>query len=218
MKYSIPRLSWCGSAVEVDIPDDTPESERLRVAVVAAVQSGADLDGADLDGADLDGADLAGAYLTRANLAEANLTRANLAEANLTRANLTRANLAEANLAGANLDGANLTRANLDGADLDGGARLVGTDPILMAGPLGSRGAYLRLNRTDQGIRVDTGCFHGSYEEFMAAVEKTHGDGLHGRRYRVMAEAMAIALCEDDEPEPEKPAKKRRSGAKGGER
>ena len=58
MIHKIPRTCTgaCCPAYEVEIPDDTPESEGTRVAVVAAVQSGANLDGANL----------AGAYLARA--------------------------------------------------------------------------------------------------------------------------------------------------------
>ena len=133
------------------------ECESMKLCVVAALKSEANLSEADLSGADLSGANLFGANLSEADLTRANLTRANLSEAdlseadlsgadlsgaNLTRANLTRANLfgadlseadlseadlSEANLFGANLTRANLTRANLTRANLNR-ANLTGAD------------------------------------------------------------------------------------------
>jgi hypothetical protein len=111
------------------------EAESLRVAVIAAVKSGAYLADANLTdaylaGANLAGADLTDAYLTGANLADAYLAGANLAGADLANANLAGANLAgayltdayltDAYLAGANLAGAYLANANLAGAYLAG--------------------------------------------------------------------------------------------------
>ena len=55
--------------------------------------------------------------LIKANLSEANLIWADLIKADLSEANLNWANLSGANLSGANLSGANLIGANLHGAD-----------------------------------------------------------------------------------------------------
>jgi hypothetical protein len=97
MKQLINFRAWTGrAALEIEIPDDTEERWRVRVAVEIAVKSRADLYGADLYGADLYGASLSGA-----NLSGASLSRANLSEANLSRASLYGANLSEANLSGA---------------------------------------------------------------------------------------------------------------------
>jgi hypothetical protein len=52
------------------------ETENLRLAVEAAVKSGANLSGADLSGANLSGADLSGANLSRADLYGADLSGA----------------------------------------------------------------------------------------------------------------------------------------------
>lgn len=92
------------------------------------------------------------------------------------------------NLSDANLSGANLSEANLSGA------KLIGERPILMIGPIGSRSAYLTAYLTEQGIKIHTGCFSGTLDEFRAAVAKTHGDSVHGREY-----AAAIALIEAHE-------------------
>jgi hypothetical protein len=67
-------------AVEIEIPDDTPENDRLRVAVVVAAKGGIALTYAVLTRA----------VLTYANLTDANLTGAVLTYAVLTRAVLTR--------------------------------------------------------------------------------------------------------------------------------
>lgn len=115
-------------------------------------------------------------------------------------ADLARANLVGANLVGANLAGANLMDANLVGADL---ARadlvraygrkltLIGKQPALVIGPLGSRCAYLTAFLTDAGVYIRTGCFWDTLDAFRAAVESTHGTNEHGREYRA-----AIALIE----------------------
>jgi hypothetical protein len=96
------------------------EADNWRIAVEAAVKSGADLSGADLSGADLSRADLYGANLYGANLSGADLSGANLSGADLSGADLSGADLSRANLYGANLYGANLSGANLSGADLSG--------------------------------------------------------------------------------------------------
>nr|MCU0246391.1 pentapeptide repeat-containing protein [Bryobacter sp.] len=108
----------------------------------------------------------------------------------LSGADLSGANLSGADLSGAYLSGADLSGANLSGADLRG-KKLEGDRPLLQIGPIGSRAAYLNACITDGGVYVTAGCFHGTLDEFRAAVEKTHGDNAHGNEY-----AMAILLIE----------------------
>jgi hypothetical protein len=102
--------------------------------------------------------------------------------ADLSGANLRDANLGGANLGGADLGGADLGDADLGGANL-GGAKLVGDRPVLQIGPIGSRADYLIVFMTEKGIRLKTGCFEGTLEEFRAAVDYTHGDDNHGLEY-----------------------------------
>ena len=109
---------------------------------------------------------------------------ADLGEADLTRANLAGANLAGANLAGANLDGADLGGANLARAFLAGGEKLIGERPLLQIGPIGSAARYFVAYNTDKGLRLRTGCFFGSREQFEARLSTTHGDNLHAQEYR----------------------------------
>ena len=153
---------------------------------------GADLCGADLYGANLRGADLCGANLYGANLCGANLCGANLCGANLRGADLRGANLRGANLYGADLRGADLRGADLRGADLgEQFGKLVAGRPFFQCGPIGSRSDYLQAFITDKGIVIKAGCFTGFIDEFVAAVEKTHGDTDHGKEY-----AMAILMIE----------------------
>ncbi len=159
--------------------------ETLRDVVVGAVKKGADLSGADLGGADLNGAYLGGAYLGGANLNGAYLRGADLGGADLNGAYLRGAYLGVVNLGGVNLNGANLRGAEL------GDHQLVGDQPILMIGPIGSRCDYLTAYLTDQGVKVRAGCFFGSLDEFRAAVAKTHGNSNHGREY-----AAAITMID----------------------
>ena len=135
-----------------------------------AVLHGADLSGADLRGADLRWAVLHGANLRWADLRGADLSRADLREAGLHGAFLNGADLHGADLHGADLHGAFLIAADLRGADW-------GETKIIQLGPLGSRKDYLVVKRFKDGsTEAKTGCFHGSLEEFAAAVEQTHKD------------------------------------------
>jgi len=150
----------------------------------------ANLDGANLDGANLSGAKLSGAKLYGANLYVANLSGANLSGANLSVANLSGANLSGANLSGANLSGANLSGANLSGANLSG-AKLSGQRPVIQIGPIGSRRSYLSAFITEKGLRLHTGCFLGTRDEFVNELLRTHGSNEHASEYQ-----CALALID----------------------
>ena len=169
--------------------------------LTGAFLAGANLTGANLTGASLDGAHLVGADLTRASLDGASLDGANLAGAHLVGADLTGAHLAGAHLVGADLTGANLAGAHLagaylsgaylSGADLEGGEKLIGERPLLQIGPIGSAARYFVAYNTDKGLRLRTGCFFGSREQFEARLSTTHGDNLHAQEYRA-----ALALID----------------------
>ena len=117
---------------------------------------------------------------------------ADLGGANLGGANLGGADLRGADLRGANLGGANLFGADLCGADLGGTfGKLIDGRPYFQCGPIGSRSDYLQAFITDKGIVVKAGCFTGFLDDFVAAVEKTHGDSDHSKEY-----AMAVLMIE----------------------
>jgi hypothetical protein len=133
--------SWSGKVLF------TFQAPTIKVALEAAVSSGADLYGADLYGADLRGANLYGA---------------NLYGADLYGADLRGANLYGADLRGADLRGANLYGANLYGADLDGKTRLpdyslVSEKGSAFTGWKKLRGGYIaKLGIPEDAERVST--------------------------------------------------------------
>ena len=90
MRYAIKsRYSWVHAPCwEGEIEDEGSEALNLRVAVLSAHGTHANLGGADLVGADLVDADLVGADLVGADLGGANLRDANLGGADLRDANL----------------------------------------------------------------------------------------------------------------------------------
>lgn len=140
-------------------------------------------------------ADLASGMQLRYALEQATIIKANLFGADLRRANLSGAvlhgaDLRWANLSGADLSGADLRWANLSGAYLRG-IRLIGEQPYLQVGPIGSRDAYLEAFITERGIYLQTGCFFGTREEFVTQLERTHGDNQYGKAYHA-----ALALID----------------------
>ena len=197
-----------GVLFRAEVDASTDANLRVRAAVEIAVKSGADLTGACLDGAylagaDLDGADLDGADLAGADLAGAHLVGADLTRASLDGASLDGASLAGAHLAGAYLSGAYLSGAYLSGADLEGGEKLIGERPLLQIGPIGSAARYFVAYNTDKGLRLRTGCFFGSREQFEARLSTTHGDNLHAQEYRAalaLIDAHARLWTPEQEP------------------
>ena len=133
---------------DIDCDDRANTSVKLRLAIIWAMKTGANLSGAnlsdadlryanlsdanlryanlryadlsdaDLSDADLRYADLSGADLSGAYLRGADLSDADLSDADLLRADLSDANLSNTKLSGANLRYANLSNANLSNADL----------------------------------------------------------------------------------------------------
>lgn len=160
----------------------------LRAALEQAVREKASLAGASLDGASLVGARLDGASLDGARLDGARLDGAWLDGASLDGASLD-----GASLDGARLDGAWLNGARLDGAKLKD-ATISGDNAIVQIGPIGSRGATLIAFRTDKGLRLQTGCFYGDADTFLARVMETHGTNRHATNYRNALKLAASML------------------------
>ena len=144
------------------------DASDLRTAVIASVNSRADLSRANLSGADLHGADLHGADLSWANLLGADLRWADLRWADLRWANLRGADLSGADLLGADLRWADLRWANFSGADLSG-ADLLGADLSRAEGIVPERYNDLLILREQPGairayklVNADmTGPFNG---------------------------------------------------------
>ena len=62
-----------------------------------------------------------------------------------------------------------------------GDAKVSSPYDILTMSPVGSRAACLTIlsNKT-----CTTGCFYGTIDEFLAAVQKTHGDNKYAKQYQ----------------------------------
>ena len=77
-------------------------------------------------------------------------------------------------------------------AQVFGNARVSEPQHCLTIGPLGSRAAILTVCRDSTlSLSYATGCFFGSREAFLAAVEATHGDSPIGNAY-----AAAVMLAD----------------------
>ena len=80
-----------------------------------------------------------------------------------------------------------------DNARVYGDAEVFRTNHYLVVGPIGSRDDYTTFFRSKDGvIKVKCGCFKGTTDEFLAKVEKTHGNSKYAKVYR-MATEMALA-------------------------
>ena len=142
-------------------------------------------------------ADLSCANLSCANLSGANLSGADLCRANLSGANLSGADLSYANLSGADLSCADLCRANLYRANLKDQSKVAAGNAVVQIGPIGSRGATMVAFNTDKGLRVQTGCFFGDADSFLAAVLDTHVGNEHATNYRNALELAASMMKAD---------------------
>ncbi|MCX6896287.1 MAG: pentapeptide repeat-containing protein, partial [Verrucomicrobia bacterium] len=97
---------------------------------------------------------------------------------------LSYAVLSYAVLRSAVLSYAVLRSAVLSYAKLPGGEKISDSPrPFLQVGGLGSDGRMLLAFSTDKGIRLTTGCFFGSVDEFKAKLKTTHGDNVHAVEY-----------------------------------
>ena len=177
--------------------------------------SKADLAYASLSEANLAGADLSGAILTQARLRHANLSGADLTRASARHANFACANLSEACLCNVSLYGANLLYATLTNADITyasvnyaifnpstlNGASIDGHTIVSAAafGPIGSRNDKLLAVQTVDGLFFQAGCFFGTKEELLAAVESTHGGTRHERDYKLAIDFLESYLKDREE-------------------
>ena len=72
---------------------------------------------------------------------------------------------------------------------VSGDARVYGNEEFFWISGIGSRnGTTTFFNCKDGKIRVSCGCFYGDLDEFLEAVNKTHGDNEYGQVYRIAIE------------------------------
>lgn len=63
--------------------------------------------------------------------------------------------------------------------------------------PIGSREDVMTVTRDHKlGLRITTGCFSGSIDEFKAAVKATHGNNRHARDYRAALQLIKTRFIE----------------------
>ena len=130
--------------------------------------------------------------LAYANLRSAVLSSADLSYAVLSSADLRSAVLSSADLSYAVLSYAVLSYAVLSYATLVNGEKISKCErPVFAIGGIGSWARILTAFHTDKGIRLSTGCFFGSVEQFKEKLKATHADNVHAEEY-----LAALAMIE----------------------
>ena len=82
---------------------------------------------------------------------------------------------------------------------VSGDARINSNKDFIIIGPIGSRSDFTTFYKNkDENVCVRCGCFSGTVDEFLAAVQKTHGDSRFGREYRLAAELANAHILEED--------------------
>jgi len=80
-------------------------------------------------------------------------------------------------------------------ARVSGNAWVYGNARYITLSPIGSEnGCLTAFVEKDGSIRINRGCFNGSVEQFLAAVEKKHGDSPNGQIYRLAVELIKLRL------------------------
>lgn len=89
----------------------------------------------------------------------------------------------ENRLRGGNLNGSSLFGAHLNGVGLRGDLKFSGDRPVMWIGPIGSIGRTINVYITDQGLRIEAGCFFGTRDEFIQKLAEEHGNNEHSQEY-----------------------------------
>jgi hypothetical protein len=102
------------------------------------------------------------------------------------------------NIEAGDLGGFVESESNLDHSGncwISGSAQISSQSHWMCVGLIGSRDGFTTFFRTkDENIGVSCGCFNGSLPEFLAKVEKTHGDSKHAKAYRKVAEMAELLI------------------------
>ena len=84
-------------------------------------------------------------------------------------------------------------------AQVSGYAHINSNKDFIVIGSIGSRNGFTTFYKNVDGIVcVRCGCFSGTVDEFLEAVQKTHGDNRFGREYRIAAELAKAHILEGD--------------------
>ncbi|WP_027276021.1 hypothetical protein, partial [Leminorella grimontii] len=80
---------------------------------------------------------------------------------------------------------------------VSGDAQVYGNAHWITIGPIGSENGFLTAFRQkDNSILVRRGCFSGTTEEFIEAVNRRHGDSVDGEIYRALIPIIKMRLAE----------------------
>ena len=179
---------------EHDCENNTIKATVQKALAVKANLSGSDLRNSDLRNSDLNGSDLSYSDLRNSDLRNSDLNGSNLSYSNLIYSDLSYSNLNGSNLSYSNLNGSDLRNSDLNGSDLsysnlreaklkDGSKITDAKRPVFSLGPIGSEQRMMMAFATDSGIKIQTGCFFGTVEEFKAQLTKKHSGNIHEKEY-----------------------------------
>ena len=82
---------------------------------------------------------------------------------------------------------------------IGGNAYIKSSKDFITIGPIGSRSDFVTFYKNEsEDIYVECGCFSGTMDEFLAAVQKTHGNNRFGREYRVAMKLAKVHILGED--------------------
>ena len=83
-------------------------------------------------------------------------------------------------------------------AEVCGDAKISKTNDILCIAPIGSRNDTTTFFKAkDNKIGVKCGCFTGTIDDFLKAVNETHGENKHAKAYKLACELARVQILED---------------------
>ena len=86
-----------------------------------------------------------------------------------------------------------------DNARVCGNAKISKANDILCIAPIGSRNNTTTFFKTkDNNIGVNCGCFTGTIDVFLEAVNKTHGENKHAKAYKLACELARVQIELED--------------------
>ena len=81
------------------------------------------------------------------------------------------------------------------GARVCGNAEISKSNDILCITPIGSRNDVTTFFKTkDNNICVKCGCFRGTIDRFLEAVNETHGENKHAKAYKLACELARVQI------------------------
>lgn len=86
-----------------------------------------------------------------------------------------------------------------DNAKVYGDAKISKSNDILCISPIGSRNDTTTFFKTkDNNIYVKCGCFSGTIDDFLEAVNKTHGENKYAKAYKLACELARVQIDLED--------------------